>query len=349
VQNRGLAGNSYNHVHDSIVDMKRNTPASIQAICIVGILLASSVVIGTADGFSSEVGQTFYVGGTGPGNYTSIQEAIDDAAAGDIVYVYNGTYTDAVKIPESITLVGEDKNSTVINGNGTGTVIEIAADRVTVKHFTIAGGGGDAGWDMPAVNITADHVVLQHCILRDNEHTGVSLVSASYCTVSYNVIVNTSYTGIRVGEASISTVISHNQITGGISGIYAYSSGNQTRSYNRIANCSKGIYLEESRGNLVLGNHLTGNQEGIFLSYAPGNTIQFNNFISNIRHARFIKLLRLGFLAPNMWSDNYWDDWLGFGGKVIFGAIYVPTFTLIGAFIPWIGVDWHPTAEPYDW
>ena len=345
----GIAGNSYNPVHDSIVDMKRNAPMSIMAMCVVGILISSAVVVINADAFVSEAGQTLYVGGTGPGNYTSIQEAVDAAAEGDIVYVYNGTYMETVRIPQSITLTGEDENGTVIDGNITGTVLEIAADSVTVKHVTIAGGGGDAGWDVPAVNITADHVVLQQCIIRDNEHTGISLVSASHCTVSYNVIVNTSYTGIRVGEASISTVISYNQITGGISGIYAYASGNQTISYNNVANCSKGIYLEESRGNLLLGNHLTGNQEGIFLSYAPGNTIQFNNFISNIRHARFVKLLRLGFLAPNMWSRNYWDDWMDVGGKVIFGAIYVPTFTLIGAFIPWIGVDWHPTAEPYDW
>ena len=33
-----------------------------------------------------------YVGGSGPGNYTSIQTAINDVSAGGTVYVYNGTY-----------------------------------------------------------------------------------------------------------------------------------------------------------------------------------------------------------------------------------------------------------------
>jgi len=34
-------------------------------------------------------GNTLYVGGSGPGNYTSIQDAIDDASDGDTVYVYD--------------------------------------------------------------------------------------------------------------------------------------------------------------------------------------------------------------------------------------------------------------------
>ena len=37
-------------------------------------------------------GNTLYVGGSGPNNYTSIQSAIDDAVDGDTVFVYSGTY-----------------------------------------------------------------------------------------------------------------------------------------------------------------------------------------------------------------------------------------------------------------
>jgi len=37
-------------------------------------------------------GNTLYVGGSGPNNYTRIQDAIDDANDGDTIFVYNGTY-----------------------------------------------------------------------------------------------------------------------------------------------------------------------------------------------------------------------------------------------------------------
>jgi len=34
-------------------------------------------------------GKTLYVGGTGEDNYTTIQDAIDDASEGDTVFVYD--------------------------------------------------------------------------------------------------------------------------------------------------------------------------------------------------------------------------------------------------------------------
>ena len=37
-------------------------------------------------------GKTLYVGGSGPGNYTKIQDAINNAIDGDTIYVYSGTY-----------------------------------------------------------------------------------------------------------------------------------------------------------------------------------------------------------------------------------------------------------------
>jgi len=43
-------------------------------------------------------GNWLYVGGSGPGNYTGIQQAIDNASAGDTVFVFNGTYVGHLNI-----------------------------------------------------------------------------------------------------------------------------------------------------------------------------------------------------------------------------------------------------------
>jgi len=61
-------------------------------------------------------GNTLYVGGSGPGNYTSIQSAIDAASNGDTIYVYHGIYNENVVVDKNnLTLQGEKKETTFIN------------------------------------------------------------------------------------------------------------------------------------------------------------------------------------------------------------------------------------------
>jgi parallel beta-helix repeat protein len=81
-------------------------------------------------------GNTLYVGGSGEGNYTSIQDAIDNASDGDTVFVYKGIYYEHVKIVKDINLFGEDMEKTIIDAGGIETAVEIGAN-VNLSGFTI--------------------------------------------------------------------------------------------------------------------------------------------------------------------------------------------------------------------
>ena len=59
-------------------------------------------------------GTTLFVGGSGPGNYTNIQDAIDDASDGDTIFVYSGVYPADIIIDKSISLIGENQDNTII-------------------------------------------------------------------------------------------------------------------------------------------------------------------------------------------------------------------------------------------
>jgi parallel beta-helix repeat protein len=83
-----------------------------------------------------------FVGGVGPGNYTKIQDAIDNASDGDIIFVYNGVYYENITVDKSIKLTGEKLKNTIIDGCYSYYVIQILSEKVFVKNLTIRNSGG---------------------------------------------------------------------------------------------------------------------------------------------------------------------------------------------------------------
>ncbi len=121
-------------------------------ILAFGIITILILINNNSTGFnisesSESLGQTLYVGGSGPGNYTKIQKAIDDSNPGGTVFVYNGTYIENVRIDKSIRVIGEDKNTTFVNSNPTQRdwVFELTAGDVEIKGFTVQHGTAGIG------------------------------------------------------------------------------------------------------------------------------------------------------------------------------------------------------------
>ena len=114
----------------------------IKTTLLILMLSLSSFAIISADEINPLEGpgdrNVINVGGSGPGNYSSIQEAVDIASEGDTIFVYDDSspYVENVVINTPIDLVGENKLTTVIDGNGNVGLI-IAANNTTVSNFKI--------------------------------------------------------------------------------------------------------------------------------------------------------------------------------------------------------------------
>ncbi|MBL7052116.1 MAG: DUF1565 domain-containing protein [Candidatus Marinimicrobia bacterium] len=81
-----------------------------------------------------------------PADYSTIQAGLNAASEGDIVLVAAGTYTENITWPATngIKLIGEDRETTIIDGNQSGNVIYFnssSIDTITlITGFTIQNG-----------------------------------------------------------------------------------------------------------------------------------------------------------------------------------------------------------------
>ena len=69
----------------------------------VGFLVFEDVVM---DQGGVEAATTRYVGGTGSGNWSKIQDAIDNATSGDTIRVFAGYYNETIVFNVRLTLIG---------------------------------------------------------------------------------------------------------------------------------------------------------------------------------------------------------------------------------------------------
>ena len=74
---------------------------------------------------------------TVPDDYLSIQDAIDNAVDGDTIFVKRGTYVENPVVDKSVSLVGEDRDATVIDVTAG---LKVKRDNVTVTGLTIFDG-----------------------------------------------------------------------------------------------------------------------------------------------------------------------------------------------------------------
>jgi nitrous oxidase accessory protein len=309
-------------------------------------------------------GNILYVGGGGPGNYTTIQEAINNATNGDTIFVYNNTYNENVDTKlKKIALIGEDRDTTIITGPTTNPVVKIGTSDTTVTGFTMIGTPTEI---LIQVASLSENVFITNNLLKDGAYGIVLSPTTSKVTITANTIINNAFIGIQVQTSSYN-VISTNRIeNNGAQGIELSLSSHHNSILNNsiIDNANEAILINgiSSTVNTIAGNNISNNQigirfssagsnkiqsnniqgsamEGVLLKSRNENTIEKNNFIDNKRQATF-KLS-----SRNTWDANYWSNWIGF-------KLTQPIFQKFPKFISGgllrINLDKHPAKQPYN-
>ncbi|MFZ1755423.1 MAG: choice-of-anchor Q domain-containing protein, partial [Caldilineaceae bacterium] len=193
----------------------------------------------------------------------TIQYAHNQAAAGDAIQIAAGTYVGQAILNRSITLQGADAQTTILDGNGDESAVQLfdAASSLTIRHLTIRNGG--------AYGISSGGATLiEEAIIRDNNppsgNHGSGVRVWGPTTIRHTSIYSNS--GLYGGGIDVSgpLTVTHSVVYG-----------------NAAENNGGGIHLGNNATVLIENSTISGNQSafsggGIGIG-APGATLDLRH------------------------------------------------------------------------
>jgi parallel beta-helix repeat protein len=195
-----------------------------------------------------------------PDSYPTIQQAVEAAADGDTINVSRrsgeeqSVYYEKFVIDKQLVLVGESRETIIIDGNGTGSVIRVQADNVEIRGFTIRNAG--------------------------RKYSGIRANGYSYLTVANNTIETSKY-GVALLDSYYNTVTENVLFKNSAAGISIYESIGNNVSYNNASESAYGINLSSTNTTFVVGNTAADNSYGIYLEYSSNDTVSSNTLLRN--------------------------------------------------------------------
>lgn len=243
-----------------------------------------------------------YVGGHGEGNYSTIQSAINDASPGDIIFVFDDSspYHENIIINKSIKLIGENKETTIIEGER-GSTVTILSNWVYIENFTIRNN------DETGITIhSSNNVIINNDII--NCFIGLNFINSNHNLVTENLI---KYNGVGMYfNSSCNNTLSFNIIcqNGDWGGIYLFHSSYNNFTNNNIASNSEGMMLYSSNGNILYRNEIKNNRNsGIELIKSSKNKIYCNNVSFNGWGGILVDKSNENSINRNAIISNGWD------------------------------------------
>ncbi|RLF48707.1 MAG: hypothetical protein DRN10_02115, partial [Thermoplasmata archaeon] len=186
--------------------------AIVISFLLVGILNIGGMDRGSVNAFPT--GNILFVDSTWTPDgendkYNSIQDAINNASSGDIIYVFDGTYEENLFIGESLQIVGE--NNVILSGIENHNAIHVMADGVTISNFTVMNGA--VSGILINGSLGGHNVTVKNCIITGNGKEGV-LLDNTYGNSFINCSIYGNPTAIK-GQHSHNDIVMNSEIHSG--------------------------------------------------------------------------------------------------------------------------------------
>ena len=221
------------------------------------------------------------------GNQT-IQQAVNNATAGDTIIVRDGTYTENVDVGVAQLTIRAENGSASCSVNASyprDHVFEVTADYVNISGFTVQNATGVGA--SPGIFSVG----------------GIYLRNADHCNISENNASNNRY-GIYLLSSSNNTLANNTANYNNGDGFYLYYAHNNNISGNTANYNGIGFYPREAYNNNISGNIANYNNYGFALSGADDNNLTDNTANSNDDYGIWLSSSSNNTLSNNTASNN---------------------------------------------
>jgi parallel beta-helix repeat protein len=269
----------------------------------------------------------------GGGDFSGIQEAINNASMGDTILVHSGVYYEHVYVNKSVTLKGIGQP--VVAANGSGSAITLNADGITLEGFNATNSG--SMWACAGIRVISGNNTITGNNVYNNRD-GISVDSSSNNSITGNNASNNKYGGIYLSRSSNNTITGNTFVNDGLSVYYSYQNTVEDNIVNGkplvyledasdytvedagqvilvnctnitvenldLANTSVGVELWKTEDSKVLNNTVSNNRDGISLWNSYNNSITGNNVRSNSIGGISLSLSSNNSIKGNNVGDN---------------------------------------------
>lgn len=226
-----------------------------------------------------------------PGDYFTIQKAINASSSGDTVLVSDGYYHEHLTLKSSVDVIGEGVRTRII-GDHTGSVV--TATDVTNAEFSgfwiywSGANTSDAGIKISGGSLVVSNTRISHCSTRGIYISGGSSAIIRNNVIQYNGDDGNAYTDYGIICLSSTPLISNNIIRENYAvGIYfAWTGSNGAQVINNTIadNDDFGIWCCCESQPIIKNNISVNNGTGISASHGALPVISYNDVWGNSWH-----------------------------------------------------------------